>query len=464
MKNLLSSQSIREFLDNVQEATPETLPTAGALTFENVGQRWAELGLQPGDLVLFSLPNGRALLEQFFGALHAGLVPVMLAPNLPSTRIKDLVRVLRARALAAPRLNPAALEASRSDLLGTLEVCLFRHDQPSLTKPGEVVLLTSGTSGFSSGCVFNIEQLLLNGQRHADAIGQRSTDTVLVNLPLYYSFALVAQTLGTFVRRGRLVIDGPPFQVPRYVRALAEYQVDVSALTPILSRALLRTEGAFAETSRVLSIGGDSLIPEDVAALLQRRPDRELYLTYGLTQAGPRVSTLSAHREPPERFSSVGLPLAGTTVSFRPAAGDAHLQELLVTSATVMQRKIGLVEGRSPHSDAANGTVATGDIFEQDAEGYLFFKGRLSDFIVKNGEKISLAGVRRVATQLPDVVNAKTKVIVNEAGDQDFELTLFVSSETHDYEGQLRRQLRRTELPCKTHVEHHERTLVRGHK
>jgi len=47
-------------------------------------------------------------------------------------------------------------------------------------------------------------------------------------------------------------------------------------------------------------VGGDSLAPEHVADLLRARPGRELYLTYGLTQAGARVSTLSAHAEPGE--------------------------------------------------------------------------------------------------------------------------------------------------------------------
>jgi acyl-coenzyme A synthetase/AMP-(fatty) acid ligase len=356
------------------------------------------------------------------------------------------------------------LQVHGPEKVGVLEAGLFPNPAPSLTKPGEVVLLTSGTSGFASGCVFGIDQLLLNGQRHADSIGQHSDDKVLVNLPLHYSFALVAQMLGTFARGGQLVIDGPPFNPVHYSRIVGEYGISVSALTPILARTLLHGGDRAAHSPRVLSVGGDTLGSEDVSRLLEYRPGKELYLTYGLTQAGPRVSTLAAHTEPKARYTSVGRPLAGTTVSFRPVRGDAATQELVVTSATVMRRRIGIVEGRSQLEDSIAGTVATGDVFEHDSDGYLFFRARLSDFIIKQGEKISLAGVRTVARQLPNVINAKTKVFRSEAGDEDFDLTLYVSTDGVNSADLLRRQLRRTEMPRAIHVEQGDRNSVPGHK
>jgi acyl-CoA synthetase (AMP-forming)/AMP-acid ligase II len=378
--------------------------------------------------------------------------------------MRELARVLRARAVAAPRLNPAALGTQGGGTVGTLEAGLFEAQAASLTRPDEVVILTSGTSGFASGCVFGIDQLLLNAERHAESIGQRPEDTVLVNLPLYYSFALVAQTLGTLVRGGRLVIDGPPFHPARYARTISRFGITVSSLTPILVRALLQDDQAPAGGPRVLSVGGDSLAREAVARLLRRRPGKELYLTYGLTQAGPRVSTLAAHAEPAHRHASLGRPLAGTAVSLLPIDGDAGMKELQVSSATVMRRRIGLVEGRQSQNPFTPGTVATGDVFEQDADGYLYFRGRLSDFVVRKGEKICLAAVRRVATQLPHVVHARTRVIRSETGDQDFELTLHLSAPVNDCADLLRRKLRRSEMPCAIHVETNGPATVTAHK
>ena len=70
-------------------------------------------------------------------------------------------------------------------------------------------------------------------------------------------------------------------------------------------------------------MGGDALAPELVARLVELRKGKEVYITYGLTQAGPRVSTLAAHAEPASRFASVGLPHEGTRCPFIPSKMEA---------------------------------------------------------------------------------------------------------------------------------------------
>ncbi len=455
-KTALSADVVRGFLGRVREAAPESASQVATPGFEDIGRRWRELGVREGDLVLLCFPNGKTLLEHFFGALAAGAVPALLAPSAPSARLRDLADVMGARAMAAMRVPAGELGAERLERIGAAEVALFAKRPQPAANAGEVVLLTSGTSGFASGCVFDVEQLLLNGERHADAISQRADDTVLVNLPLCFSFALVAQSLGTLVRGGRLVIGGPPFHAPSYVQAIKDLGVSVSALTPVLVRSLLQLDEA-AMTSlnesplRVLSVGGDAPAPQHVEELLRRRPGRELYLTYGLTQAGPRVSTLAAHNEPSRRYRAVGWPLPGTDVALRDTGDGSAMKQLFVSSATVTKRLIGMVEGRPRHDLVAPGTVATGDIFEQDEEGCLYFLGRMADYIVKNGEKICLAAVRRVATQMPQVIRAKTAVSKNGIGEEDFDLILHAQDELgvseEEYMRMLRGLLRRSEMP-----------------
>src|SRR5207247_5490233 len=102
-----------------------------------------------------------------------------------------------------------------------------------------------------------------------------------INLPLNFSFALVAQALATLLRGGRLIVAGPPFHAPTYRRCVADHGVTISALTPVLARSLLQSSDPSIAGPRVLSIGGDSMLPEEVDLLLRRRGGRELYVTYG---------------------------------------------------------------------------------------------------------------------------------------------------------------------------------------
>jgi acyl-CoA synthetase (AMP-forming)/AMP-acid ligase II len=273
---------------------------------------------------------------------------------------------------------------------------------------------------------------------------------VLVSLPLHFSFGLVAQAIGTLVRGGRLIIAGPPFVTERYTRAIELHGVDVNALSPTQVRTLLANNVHIPKRLRTLGVGGDALAPEHVADLLRARPDRELYMTYGLTQAGPRVSTLAAHAEPASRHASVGLPLPGTSVDLEDLGDGSGAKQLIVHSDTVMRRQIGLVEGRNANELRAPGVLASGDVFERDDGGYLFYKRRLSEYILRGGEKVCLATVRRLATRIPGVVTARTRIEKSTDG-EDYHLMLVVAEGNaigaDDCRKELAKSIRLAELP-----------------
>ncbi|RKH43604.1 class I adenylate-forming enzyme family protein [Corallococcus sicarius] len=438
--------AVQAFLDRIRDLT-EAHPTADR-SVATLAAEWMARGLRPGDVVLLALPNGAGLLAHVFAVLAARGVPALVSPASPAGRQQSLVEALPARALVAMRSPAPHTQGLERFALGGAEVALFPETELPGAKPGEMVLLTSGTSGFASGCVFDLSALFLNADRHADAVGLRAGDTALVNLPLYYSYSMVAQAFSALRRGLELVISGPPFQPAAYLRMLGEQGITVSALTPLLVRSLLQHGEPFPEGLRCLGVGGDVLAPEHVKRLLHARPRGELYVTYGLSEAGPRVSTLAAHAEPEHRFASVGLPLPGTQVSLVPRGPDGQ-RELFVASDTVMKRRIGIVEGEKQHALKGSRLLATGDVFDIDADGYLYFQGRISDFLVRGSEKISMASVRRLAMMLPGVLTARTQVVRAAEGD-DYEVVLTVADERCSVEHlsrELFRLLRLAERP-----------------
>ncbi len=457
MKNFLSPHLLDSFVERTVEALPDGLPHTSP-DCAALGKAWRQHGLRPGDLVLLCLPNSRELLHQFFGVLMAGGVPALLPPIMPAARLREIATAMGAFAIGALRLPTGDLGALSAAAIGPLRIALLKPPLEPVGAPGEIVLMTSGTSGVSSGCVFDFDAILLNGQRHANAIGQTAEDTVLVNLPLFFSFALSSQALASLTRGNRLIISGPPFNLAGYQQALNQFGVTVSSLTPVHIRSFFQSDPGALTGLRVLSVGGDALAPELVARLVELRKGKEVYITYGLTQAGPRVSTLAAHAEPPSRFASVGLPHEGTSVSLHPVENGSGRTQLYVSSATVMKRPIGRVEGRS-NDLVAPRTIATGDWFDLDQDGYLYFKGRLSDFLSRKGEKISLAAVRRLSAGLPHVVSARTRVFKHADGSEDFDLELRVDAaslglhQKPDLHGILRSLLQRTEMPRAIHIE-----------
>jgi long-chain acyl-CoA synthetase len=170
------------------------------------------------------------------------------------------------------------------------------------------------------------------------------------------------------------------------------------------------------------------------------------------------------------------------------------MEQLFVSSATVMKRKVGIHEGaenvgarvqqyirpspvpspgvpgegekgdlRVEISDSEMREVATGDIFTRDEDGYLYFRGRMSDYIVRNGEKVCLAAVRRVAMGFANVVRATTKVSKHGYG-EDFDLVLDITGAEENYDVLLRGWLKKSEMPREIQVVKKGAGEVAGYK
>ncbi|MCP3803126.1 acyl--CoA ligase [Allokutzneria sp. A3M-2-11 16] len=421
----MNAQQIDDFLRRAVQTEP-------AQHEGDVSEVVAALDAEPGSVVIIALPNGIRTLRVFFAAHLAGYVPVLVSPSTPPARVWEVARYLGACALVRARIRPADFGEHEVSRLAGVELLRFTGHRMIRHEPGHVILMSSGTSGLATGCLHSMSALLRNARRHTASIGQSAEDTVLVNLPVYYSFALVAQVLGCLTAGSRLVLSGPPFTVSDYLDAVTRHGVSISSLTPILAKTVATTGEELPKPLRALTIGGQALDPNYVSRLIKLNPDLGVYLTYGLTEAGPRVSTLAAHLEQLHRFGTVGKPLDGVEVLTRG-------EELLVRSDTVYRERVGEPAPSKRGQLIEPGLVATGDIGFVDDDGYVTVRGRSTDFAVVRGEKVSMAGVRRVAESLPHVVRAATRIAED---DGTLELDVYVDDVELPSETEMHRRLR----------------------
>ncbi|QUQ68330.1 class I adenylate-forming enzyme family protein [Kutzneria sp. CA-103260] len=430
---VLDARRVADFLDNVVDADG----AASRQSLDDVTADLARLGLPAGTAVVLALSNSVQMVRTYLSALLLGLVPLAVAPATPSARIRELASRLGAGAVIAGRLAPERYGATQIHVVGAAEAVLLSG--ATSYESGQVLIPTSGTSGMFSACLHRVDSLLRNAHRHAGAVGLTSDDVVLVNLPLYYSYAMVAQVLAAYVQGAALVVSGPPFTPSAYRKALGQHGITQSSITPTIARQLLARPEGLPNGLRALAVGGDQLTADQVAALLAARPGGELYITYGLTEAGPRVSTLAAHAEPARRHASVGRPLPGVRAYLR-----GPDDELLVESDTVLVRKIG--GSTANRVLVADRTVATGDVFHIDDDGYLFFRGRLSDFVMVRGEKVSLTGIKQAAQAIPGVLRCVPIVRAEDDG-AVLDVEISVADPGPDTERAVRRALNSVLLP-----------------
>lgn len=110
-------------------------------------------------------------------------------------------------------------------------------------------------------------------------------------------------------------------------------------------------------------------------------------------------------------------------------------------SDTLCVRRIGRRAEADWDAPAENGTLPTGDLGFIDDDGYLFLRGRLSDFVIIRGEKVNLGLVKRLAESVDGVVKAAATARHAGDGTGPLELDLYVEDEAMLGESAMMRRL-----------------------
>jgi acyl-CoA synthetase (AMP-forming)/AMP-acid ligase II len=140
---------------------------------------------------------------------------------------------------------------------------------------------------------------------------------------------------------------------------------------------------------RTLTQAGGRLADPLVADFHRRMSDvgGRLYVMYGQTEAGPRMTVLPPERLP-DKLGSVGLPVPGATITVED-------EEVVFRSPAVM---MGYAEQAADlaRGDDHSGVLHTGDLGRLDDEGFLYLTGRRKRIAKVFGVRVSLDDVERL--------------------------------------------------------------------
>ena len=268
-------------------------------------------------------------------------------------------------------------------------------------RDANVAIFSSGTTGEPKAILNTFDNISENAKFHSESIGLNASDVVGCALPIFFSYGLVANLLGALVSGAKIVLQNISQLNDAW---LSDNKITVMGLTPYLAKESTIT----APGLRVLTIGGDALHSGAAMQIRDKFPSCQIFGTYGLTEAGPRVSTWEFSAKDIEHtlVTPLGKPIGSSRFEIEPDRPGSTHGELLVTSTTAM---IGYYFGLDApvQYELLNGkTIRTGDVFRKDGENY-YFAGRSKEILVQGGEKIFPATIESIIAGIDGVYDVR---------------------------------------------------------
>jgi fatty-acyl-CoA synthase len=283
---------------------------------------------------------------------------------------------------------------------------------PLPSRPGGMVLMTSGTTGRPRGTPRDRISPLQSAQL-LDRIPLARGGTTVLATPLFHGTGLghfvMALTLGSTVvlRRG--------FDPEATLAAVAAQHADTLVVVPTMLSRLTDLDPAVRErydtsSLRRIVCGGSALS----ADLCRRATDAfgdVLYNVYGSTEvANASVATPAELRRAP---GTVGRPPVGCRVVLY----DEHRAPVITPDRRgTIFASTGMSYVGGADKEVVDGLLCTGDTGHLDEEGLLFIDGRTDDMIVSGGENVFPGEVEDLLIRHPDVREAAVVGV----GDADF--------------------------------------------
>jgi long-chain-fatty-acid--[acyl-carrier-protein] ligase len=296
--------------------------------------------------------------------------------------LEDLRRKIRRwellRTLLAVRLMPGRIRR--------------RVPRPDPNRPA-VVLFTSGSERAPKAVPLTHANLLSDQRSGIPFLGLTRRESMLGFLPVFHSFGLAGNVLLPLLGGMRVVHHPDPTDAAGLAGKIAAYRPTMLVGTPtFVSFIVERAKPGELASLRLIVVGAEACPPALFERCAQVAPEAHLLEGYGITECSPVVSV---NRPQDNRRGSLGQPLPGVEVRVTDLESGAGLPPdqlgmLLVSGPTVFPGYLDY-DGPSPFREwEGKRYFVTGDLVRIDADGFLWFGGRLKRFLKAGGEMISL--------------------------------------------------------------------------
>lgn len=388
--------------------------------FNEKANRFANLlterGIKKGDKVAILLMNCLEWLPIYFGILKTGAVAVPLNFRYASDEIEYCVNLSDTDILVfgpefIGRIEEIAGKISKNRLLFyvgdncptfaedynslTANCSSYFEDVPVTDEDDAAIYFSSGTTGFPKAILHNHESLLHSCKVEQNHHGQTKDDVFLCIPPLYHtgakmhwfgSFLVGAKAVLLKGTKPEFILDAVSKEKCTIVWLLVPWAQD---LLEALDSGKLNKDDYELEQWRLMHIGAQPVPPSLIKHWKTYFPNHQYDTNYGLSESiGPGCVHLGV--ENIHKVGAIGKAGYGWETKIVDENGNTlgrgEVGELCVKGPGVMTCYYH--DEQATNDVLKDGWLFTGDMAEEDEDGFIFLVDRKKDVIISGGENL----------------------------------------------------------------------------
>ncbi|MFZ0946481.1 MAG: AMP-binding protein [Syntrophobacteraceae bacterium] len=390
----------------------------------------SSLGVQTGDRVGVWLKNSVEYIVSFYAILKAGAVVVPVSTHHGEREVTAQLDATKARAIIAGQDRYSTI----CSLEGKAPIRISVTEEGTAPDPGlisfssltngpsqfdrsidldpnetlAVLPFSSGTTGLPKGVMLTHSNLLANLCQVMQAHKVGSEDIMLNQLPFFHIYGMTV-LMGSAIMAGATQVLASKFRpVDEFLGLFTNYRPTLFFTVPLILQEFCQSPLVPKmdwSALRYINTGGAPMSPA-----LQQRFNSLTGVTviqgYGLTESSPTTHVVPMNAI---KMGPIGTPLSLTehkivdpvTQSVVPVG---EVGELWVRGPQVMKGYYNAPKETS--YTLVDGWLRTGDLANQDEDGYVYIVDRLKELIKCKGFQVAPAEIEHVLVAHPDILDA----------------------------------------------------------